>query len=537
MTTRRLSISALAALAGWLALVPRSQAAVFTRTFDDPPGRGFFEATAATPVGGNPGRTIGQQRANVLDRALEVFSRRLQSGQTIRVLANFNGDDLACTPAAAVLGGASSDHAVRYSGPPGSPHPTPGVLYHAALFDRLVDGDAAPALPDLVAAFNGRLGSPGCAEGMSWYHGFDGLGPSGSVDLFTVMLHELAHALGFSDFTDRTTGEFQTDSQGNPMPGVFALFLYDNVSKERWPDLTPAQRLASRQSFSNLLWDGPGTLKVSDRLYGSCTGGSEARMRMYAPTMFSPGSSISHWDTTCTPDVLMEPVFTGRGFLDLTPTLLADLGWEITGSCGDGVVDEGEQCDQGTGNGLGSSCSSVCLGAVAGVCGDRAIDPGEQCDQGTENGTPGSCCSTSCVPRVAATVCRASTGPCDLAEVCSGQAGTCPPETPSKLCPSPEPVDAGGLDASPDADVTSPPPPPDAPGADTLPPIDLAAPADGPQVVVVAPPAGACSCRLGDGGPAAPAPIWVLLAFAGLYACRRRGDARHPTPSAKRCRR
>ena len=468
----------------------------------------------------------------MLDRALEVFSRRLQSSQTIRVLANFNGDDLACTPAAAVLGGASSDHAVRYSGPPGSPHPAPGVLYHAALFDRLVDDDADPTLPDLVAAFNGRLGSPGCAEGMTWYHGFDGLGPTGSVDLFTVMLHELAHALGFSDFTDRTTGEFQKDSQGNAMPGVFALSLFDNVNKKRWPDLTPAQRLVSRQSFPNLLWDGPGTRKVSDRLSSSCTG-SEGRMRMYAPSMFSPGSSISHWDTTCSPDVLMEPVFTGRGFLDLTPTLLADLGWEIIGTCGDGVVDEGEQCDQGAGNGPGGACSSVCLGAVAGVCGDRATDPGEQCDQGPENGAPGSCCSTSCQPRVAATICRASTGPCDPAEVCSGQAGTCPPEAPSKLCPSPEPADAGALDAAdaaPDADGTSPRPP-DAAGPDTLPPLNLAAPEDGPQVVV-APPGEACSCRLGGRRPDARAPIWLLLGMAGLRARRRSGNVRRPAPPA-----
>jgi hypothetical protein len=533
MANLRASFSGAAALAAvtlapCLGLVSPARAAVLSRSLDDSAGSGFFDATPAAPVGGNPGTTVGQQRINVLDRALEVFARRLQSTQTIRVFVSFSGDGLTCTATAAVLGGAAADHGLRYSGPAGNPHPRPGVVYHAALFDRLAGDDGAPGRPDVTAAFNDRIGSPGCAEGMSWYYGFDGRGSSGSVDLFTVMLHELAHALGFSDFSDRTTGEFLRDSQGVAMPGVFALFLYDNVTGKLWPDLTPEQRLVSRENTGALLWDGPAARALSASLPpgSSCTGAG-ARMRMFAPGAFSPGSSISHWDTTCTPDLLMEPVFTGRAFLDLTPALLADLGWQTTGACGDGNIDEGEQCDRGAGNGT-AGCSVVCSAPASGVCGDGAIGPGEQCDQGSQNGTARSCCSASCTPVPAGTTCRPSAGACDVAEVCSGQSGTCPGDAVSGACMFPEtdasagPTDAGHTTDGSSADAAAPDGGSDA-APDLLSPADLA-PGDGSQVIAPLPdPSGGCACDLATRG-APRSPMWwlALAILLGLRARRSR---------------
>jgi FtsP/CotA-like multicopper oxidase with cupredoxin domain len=59
-------------------------------------------------------------------------------------------------------------------------------------------------------------------------------------------------------------------------------------------------------------------------------------------------------------------------------------------------------------------------------CGDGQIDAGEQCDLASTNGMPGSCCSNDCEAASAATVCRASTGECDIAEQCSGSGSPCP---------------------------------------------------------------------------------------------------------------
>lgn len=57
------------------------------------------------------------------------------------------------------------------------------------------------------------------------------------------------------------------------------------------------------------------------------------RLRMYAPNPYDAGSSVSHWDTSATPSLLMEPFNTpGLSTLltvpkDLTYPLLRDIGW------------------------------------------------------------------------------------------------------------------------------------------------------------------------------------------------------------------
>ena len=57
-------------------------------------------------------------------------------------------------------------------------------------------------------------------------------------------------------------------------------------------------------------------------------------------------------------------------------------------------------------------------------CGDGVMDVGEQCDDG--NTLNGDCCSSTCQYDTSTVVCRASGGACDLAESCTGSSGTCP---------------------------------------------------------------------------------------------------------------
>ncbi len=66
--------------------------------------------------------------------------------------------------------------------------------------------------------------------------------------------------------------------------------------------------------------------------------------------------------------------------------------------------------------------------AVA-ACGNGVVESGEQCDQGASNGTATSCCTAACQFRVTGSVCRPGGGaPCDLNEMCTGTSGTCPPD-------------------------------------------------------------------------------------------------------------
>jgi cysteine-rich repeat protein len=62
--------------------------------------------------------------------------------------------------------------------------------------------------------------------------------------------------------------------------------------------------------------------------------------------------------------------------------------------------------------------------ALTSLCGNGIVDPGENCDDGgTANGD---CCSSSCLFDSSTSVCRASAGPCDVAEHCTGASATCP---------------------------------------------------------------------------------------------------------------
>lgn len=79
-----------------------------------------------------------------------------------------------------------------------------------------------------------------------------------------------------------------------------------------------------------VLAQGPvlGTVGINvDRQQGlHSTGG----LLIYTPDPNQPGSSVSHWDTSATPNLLMEPAInTDLAFnrLDVTPGLMTDIGW------------------------------------------------------------------------------------------------------------------------------------------------------------------------------------------------------------------
>jgi cysteine-rich repeat protein len=64
--------------------------------------------------------------------------------------------------------------------------------------------------------------------------------------------------------------------------------------------------------------------------------------------------------------------------------------------CGNGKVEQGEECDLGDANGLpGSPCSLNCTRVIL-RCGDGVLQDPEECDDGLLNGTPQSNCTKDC---------------------------------------------------------------------------------------------------------------------------------------------
>jgi fibro-slime domain-containing protein len=60
--------------------------------------------------------------------------------------------------------------------------------------------------------------------------------------------------------------------------------------------------------------------------------------------------------------------------------------------CGDGILEIGEECDDGVNAGGYGQCGPGCK-LVAGYCGDGIVQPGEDCDDGVNNGNP---CPSGC---------------------------------------------------------------------------------------------------------------------------------------------
>src|SRR6185437_2929277 len=84
------------ALFAAVAASPAAQAATFVVDNVNNPGVGFNDNTAATPVGGNSGTTVGQQRLIAFQAAANVWAGLLSSSVTIRVAGQFTS--LSCTP-------------------------------------------------------------------------------------------------------------------------------------------------------------------------------------------------------------------------------------------------------------------------------------------------------------------------------------------------------------------------------------------------------------------------------------------------------
>ena len=124
-------------------------------------------------------------------------------------------------------------------------------------------------------------------------------------------------------------------TSGAALLSIYDQFIYDENSALFWPQMTPTQRAQSEigsggNGNAGLVWNATHVNAHLGRETSGVT--TSGHMRLYAPATFDTSSSISHWDNSATPDLLMEPNYSLRtgNHTDLTVCVLYDLGW--TGS-------------------------------------------------------------------------------------------------------------------------------------------------------------------------------------------------------------
>lgn len=248
MSARRLqSAAATLSVLACLAAAParRGEAATIVVVNGNLPGVGFNDPAPATPVGGNSGTTVGEQRLIAFQHAADLWGALLESPVEIRVRATFEA--MSCTASSGTLGAAGPSRSVMDF--PGAP--LPGTWYPVALANRIAATDLFPGTDDIEARFNSNVGTTGCLEGSRWYYGLDNAHGDGT-DLVAVLLHELGHGLGFISLVDDETGVEFFGSQD-----VFETRILDSSTNKHWNEMTDLERLNSAVNSNRVVWDGP----------------------------------------------------------------------------------------------------------------------------------------------------------------------------------------------------------------------------------------------------------------------------------------
>ena len=225
-------------------------AAKITVIFNDAQGEGYFDNTPAKRVGGNPGRTIGEQRRIAAQFAADVWGAALESDVEVKIRSSF--DPLFCTADSATLASAGAVQIfadfqnAKFA----------NTWYPVALANKLAGVDLAPGADftnadDVSSRFNANIGNTGCFEGGGWYYGLDGKNPANLTDMVNTLIHEFAHGLGFASFVDETNG-----SEIRGMTDTYSRNLKDISTGRSWEFMTNAERKASAINFRKVAWTG-----------------------------------------------------------------------------------------------------------------------------------------------------------------------------------------------------------------------------------------------------------------------------------------
>lgn len=267
---------------------------------------GFDDPTQVTSdITGLP-TTLGADRRACIEAAADVWARYLTITVPVQVEARFGS-----------LGGNNSGAVLGFAGPISvftdfTNAPFGSTWFTSAQANQFRGADLDPGDADIQASFNSDVDLPTVLGEVSWYYGIDG-NPGSDIDFFSTAMHELGHGLGFLSLVD-DDGSLLGD-----LPDIYSRQLQDtNFSPSEFVNMTTPQRAAALTG-DNLTWFGPSV--VADK---------GEPVKMYAPNPLESGSSTSHWDTSLTPNELMEP-FATDPFTDIGLEIPAfnDMFWPM----------------------------------------------------------------------------------------------------------------------------------------------------------------------------------------------------------------
>ena len=300
------------------------------------------DSTPRSPVGGNNGTTLGQQRRNAMLEAARLLSEELKPTVPIRLRACW--DDLG-SGTSLTLAQASSTYIFLDDTGIGSHMPflderftyfsTPAAARQAGTSTcRFAGGPCNVA--DVRAEFNTTVDTSAGLGSNSFYYGFD-RNHGSDVDFISVGMHEITHGLGFfgmvsagptDDNPDAPAlGERYTD-YGDAYDNHVVYVSGSDDAGTPLLDLDDDQRASALTSGTGLRFAGPHTVESGRNPVRDATPPANFP-RLYAPFTPAPGSTLSHFSTSLNGE-LMGPFATSAAphTLGLARDVLFDVGWD-----------------------------------------------------------------------------------------------------------------------------------------------------------------------------------------------------------------
>lgn len=319
---KRPSIGIGAAIAAMLlALWLPVGATTISLNITDGAGEGLNDPTPAAPTAGNTGTTIGEQRQIAANYAARMIETIVSSSVPIVIDAAF--DPLSCSASSGTLGSAGPNTTHRNFG--GAP--LANTYYVQAHANSLAGSDLSGS-NDIGMTFNSDVdNNNNCLNNRNWYYGLDGNASGQDIDFFTTAMHEILHGIGFLSLVTASTGQKHFGNND-----AYMVNLEDDDLGETWgqAQMTDTERMLSATDDPNLHWIGA---QVQAEIGTLTAGTNNNHVRMHAPSTLAPGSSVSHFSTTLSPNQLMEPTFTGaEATIGLARAVLVDIGWQTPAS-------------------------------------------------------------------------------------------------------------------------------------------------------------------------------------------------------------
>lgn len=237
------------ALLAGLFWVTASSALAADLNIQNPNAPGFTDPSPTTPLLLNFGTTRGDQALIVFQAAGAMWGATVKS--TVPILIDSQFDTAAqnatfvCSPQGLVLAFTQPD-AVYTS--PNFPNTSAG--YVITLANALSGTDLGGGNPQFTVNINAGLGTAACNFPASWYFGLDSQIPDGSISLFTTLMHEFGHGLGFISLVD------PNDGSANPL-SIFDFHIIDVAQGIPWTSDNAAQRQSLAHTPSAIAFDGP----------------------------------------------------------------------------------------------------------------------------------------------------------------------------------------------------------------------------------------------------------------------------------------